>query len=150
MTEAFVLQFSITCHSHGNNHDDLLAVMQLFLSQHSNISIELAQGSVEKVFLSEIYRVLGINVDSSGDLQFEQMFKNQMIQRCLSMQMSLGYRGEKKHRSLPAKVAWTILNLRFASLIFAFAFKNPPNMTVAEGDKKLGIHCTSHHFMWLS
>lgn len=135
-----MLQFSIACTSHGNHHDDLLAVMQIFLNQHSNVSTESAQGSIERVFLSEIYRVLGVNVDHSGDLQPEQLFRNQMIQRCLSMQMSLGYQGEKKHRSLSAKIAWTILNLRFASLIFTFALKRPPNVSATEGDpKKPGI-----------
>ena len=135
-----MLQFSIACTSYGNHHDDLLAVMQLFSNQHSNISARSAQGSIEGVFLSEIYRVLGVNVDHSGDPQPEQLFRNQMIQRCLSMQLSLGYQGETKHRSLSAKIAWTILNLRFASLIFAFAFKKPPNMSVAESDnQKPGI-----------
>ena len=135
-TEAFVLQFSIACTSLGNHHDDLLAVMQLFSIQHSNVSTVSAKNNAELVFLNEIYRVLGVNVDHSGDPQPEQLFRNQMIQRCLSMQMSLGYQGEKKHRSLSAKVAWTILNLRFTSLIFTFAFKKPPNVPGIESETK--------------
>lgn len=137
-TEAFVLQFSIACTSHGNYNDDLLAMMQLFVHQHSNELARqgLTKTSVEETFLIEIYRVLGVHVDHSVDPQLDQLFKNQMIQRCLSMQLSLGYQGESKHRSLPAKVAWTILNIRFAALIFAWAFKRPVGAPGPESDPK--------------
>jgi mediator of RNA polymerase II transcription subunit 16 len=133
---AFVLQYSIACFSNGNHHDDLLAIMQLFLIQHSSLCSqhELAEGSVERTFLFEVYRVLGVNIDHSIDPQVDQLFRNQMIQRCLSMQMSLSYRGESKHLSLPAKVASTFLTLRYVSLIFAWAFKKPPGVPGTDSD----------------
>jgi hypothetical protein len=137
-TTAFVLQYSIACFSHGSHHDDLLAIMQLFLIQHSSLCSQygLTQSSVERTFLVEVYRVLGVNIDHSIDAQAEQLFRNQMIQRCLSMQLSLSYQGEGKHRSLPAKVAWTFLNLRYTSLMFAWALKKPSSGPGADNEAK--------------
>ena len=128
ITEAFVLQFSIATTNHGNQQDDLLAVMQLFLKQHD---LELMQpsastgSSVEQTFLSKMYRVSGTDVDYALDPNPELLFRNQMIQRFLSMQVSLSYAGEEKHRSLPAKIAWTILNLRFVAMSFTIVFRKP-------------------------
>ena len=132
---AFVRENSIACSGHGHN-DDLIATMRLFLMQHANLCSphESTESSVERTFLVEIYRVLEVNVDHSINAQPEQLFRNQMVQRCLATQMSLGYEGEKKHRSLPAKVAWAFLNLRYASLIFAWAFKRPSGVPGAERD----------------
>lgn len=137
-TIAFVLQYSIACFSHGNHHDDLLAIMQLFSVQHSSLCSQhgLTPSSVQRTFLFEVYRVLGVNIDHSIDAQPEQLFRNQMIQRCLSMQLSLSYQGEGKHRSLPAKVAWTFLNLRYTSLMFAWALKKPSGGPGAENEAK--------------
>lgn len=136
-TEAFVLQFSIACTGNGNHTDDLLAVMQSFLKQRSNDWTEqgLLRGNLEENFLGDTYRVLGVNIDHSVEPQLEQLFRNPWIQRCLSMQMSLGYSGEKQHRSLSAKVAMTILHLRFTSLILAYSFKKP-NVPGADLDIK--------------
>ena len=125
ITEVFVLQFSIASTNHGNQQDDLLAVMQMFLRQHGfepTQSGSTANPSVEHTFLSEMYRVLGTNVDYALDSGPELLFKNQMIQRFLSMQVSLSYAGEDKHRSLSAKIAWTILNLKFLATYFTITF----------------------------
>lgn len=143
-TKAFVLHFSIACTSHGNYTDDLLAVMQSFLKQRSIDWTEQAMlpRTLEEVFLGDIYRVLGANIDQSVELQLDQLFRNHLVQRCLSMQMSLGYSGERQHRSVSSKVALTILNLRFISLILAYAFKKP-NVPGADSDiKKPGKICT--------
>lgn len=137
-TGAFILQFLIACTNPGNHHDDLLAIMQLFLNQHPDnwMPVGEAQTSIEVTFLNDIYRILGVHFDYFVDSPPQQLFKNQMTQRCLSMQMSLGFRGERKHRSIPAKVAWTLLNIRCAALIFTFAFKNPRNAPGSEGEAK--------------
>lgn len=132
------MQSSIASTSHGNHHDDLLALMQLFSKQHEMQQVQLGSmliSNIGKNFLSEIYRVLGINVDYALNPN-PDILRNQMIQRCLSMQGSLGYEGEQKHGSLPAKIAWTILNLRFISLSFAFAFKKPAGAPGAEPETK--------------
>ena len=122
-----MIQFSAACSSQGNHHDDLLTVMQIFLQQHSGDWMEqrLYGSSLKDRFVHEIYRVLGVNIDHSVDSQSDQLFRNPNIQRCLSTQISLGYFGERKPRSLSAKVAWTILNLRFAALLMAYAFRKP-------------------------
>lgn len=101
--------------------------MQSFLKQRSNDWMEqgLLLGNFEENFLVDIYRVLGVNIDHTAEAQPDQLFRNAVIQRCLSMQMSLGYSGEMQHRSCSSKVALTVLHLRFTSLILAFSFKKP-------------------------
>lgn len=111
--------------------------MLSFLKQRSNEWTEqgLLPGNLEETFLGDVYRVLGANIDHSIDPQPEQLFRNHLTQRCLSMQMSLGYSGEGQHRSLSAKVALTTLNLRFTSLMLAYSFKKP-NVPGADSDIK--------------
>jgi len=73
-----------------------------------------------------MYRVLGTNVDYALDPNAELLFRNPMIQRFLSMQVSLSYAGEGNHRSLPAKLAWTVLNLRFIGMCFTIVLSRKP------------------------
>ena len=98
--------------------------MQNFLGERMSevVDSKSTSNNIKASVLSEIYRVLGIIVDFSVDPQLDQLFKNSTIQRCLSMQASLGYHGESKPRSLPSKVAWTILKLRITALILTGAF----------------------------
>jgi len=52
------------------------------------------------------------------------------IPKCLSLQSSLGYRGKLKRRTLASSVPWAIVQLRHASVLFAFFFqhtKGSPN-----------------------
>lgn len=119
---AFALLFCISSMSHNNN-DDLLAVIQLFRNRLSDPQVNARHsGSFEHVFLSEIYRHLNVNADHSMDPQHDKLFRQTIIQRCLSVQASLGYKGERSHRTLTAKLAWTVLNLRMTSMTFAIAF----------------------------
>lgn len=119
---AFALLFCISSMSHNNN-DDILAVMQLFRNRISDSQVHVGlSGSFEHVFLSEIYRHLNVNADHSMDPQHDKLFRQTIIQRCLSVQASLGYKGERSHRTLTAKLAWTVLNLRMTSMTFAIAF----------------------------
>jgi hypothetical protein len=74
----------------------------------------------EEEFLAEIYRPLNMSVDYSGDSQTEKLFRNATLQRSLSMQNSLSFKGYRKTKSLPAKIAWLTLNLRITALTFAF------------------------------
>jgi hypothetical protein len=139
MIEAFVLQSLIASTNLGNQQDDLLVVMQLFSKQHGFEPTQpnaTATNSVEHTFLSEMYRVLGTNVDYARDSNPDLLFRNPMIQRLLSMQVSLSYAGEGKYRSLPAKTAWTILNMRFIALCFTFVFKKPPGPPGTESEPK--------------
>lgn len=48
---------------------------------------------------------------------------NAYIPRCLSLQAALGFRGKLKHRNLASAVPWAILQLRHASVLFAYFFQ---------------------------
>lgn len=127
-TEAFTLHFAIASTSNqGNQIDDLLSVIQPFSKQVSNGRQEGGQfaGAFEMNLLSEIYRVLDVGIDytlgAGGNI--ETLFRYPLAQRCLGMQLSLGYSGEGQQRSITAKVAWTMLNLRHTSLMLLYAIK---------------------------
>ena len=107
---ALTLLFVYSC-THHNNIDDVLATIQQILTP-----------DFEAEFLSEIVRALSLSVDHSADPQHEKLFRNPVLQRCLSTQNSLGYKGDHAHRSLTAKIAWSTLHLRLVALTFAFTF----------------------------
>ncbi|KAI9775375.1 MAG: mediator complex subunit [Candelina submexicana] len=104
------LQWVYSC-THHNNNDDVLAIVKRFFSP-----------KLEHDFLAEVYDALQVNVDYVADGQQDKLLRYPWIQRCLSMQYSLDYKGETEHRSIAAKLAWTILNMRVASLTYAFTF----------------------------
>ncbi|KAI4142263.1 MAG: hypothetical protein LQ341_003264, partial [Variospora aurantia] len=123
VAEAFVIQFSISCSGYGNYHDDLSATMQLFREQNLKHADSTQISTFTKPFLSDIHRVISLNIDYSGDVKTENYLKNGMHQRTLSMQLSLGDRGSQQHRNLSSKVAFAILQLRWAALSFAMGLK---------------------------
>jgi mediator of RNA polymerase II transcription subunit 16 len=52
------------------------------------------------------------------------------IPKCLSLQAALGYNGKLKRRTLASSVPWAVIQLRHASVLFAFFFqhtKGSPN-----------------------
>ncbi|KAH0544055.1 hypothetical protein FGG08_001673 [Glutinoglossum americanum] len=127
---ALALQFAISCISHSNN-DDLATVIQQCLGPRRSLEFSSIGGVVflisielEHQFLSESQRAISMSVDYSHEPQHEKLFRNPMIQRCLSLQNTLGYKGELNHRSLTAKIAWATLHLRLAALTFAITFNN--------------------------
>ncbi|KAL8835573.1 MAG: hypothetical protein Q9170_003257 [Blastenia crenularia] len=134
VAEAFVLQFSISCSGYGNYHDDISATMQLFQDQY--LSGDVASQALRFInpFLSDVHRVSQLNIDFSGDIKTEQYLKNGLHQRTLSMQVSLGYWGDTSHRSLSSKVAFAILQLRWAALTFAMGLKPNPSGTPLSGE----------------
>lgn len=130
-TEAFTLHFAIASTSNqgnqGNQIDDLLSVIQLFSKHLSSTREEGGQfeGAIEANLFGEIYRVLDVAIDytlGAGE-NIETLFKYPLAQRCLGMQLSLGYSGEGQQRSISAKVAWTMLNLRLTSLMLFYTIK---------------------------
>lgn len=125
------MQFQISCSGYANYHDDLSATMQLFQNEHMREDNFAKASTFLKPFLSDIHRVISVNVDFSGDTKTELYLRNGLHQRMLSMQLSLGYRGEQQHRSLSSKVAFAILQLRWATLTFAMGLKtNPPGIAL--------------------
>ncbi|KAL8985855.1 MAG: hypothetical protein Q9205_000573 [Flavoplaca limonia] len=126
VAEACLMQFNMSYVGYGNYHDDLSAVMQKFQKHFLKDRPEEAREFVH-VFLSDMCRILQLNVDYSGDSKIENYLKNVLHQKTLSMQHSLGYHGEQQHRTLPSKVAFAILQLRWAALTFLMGLKqNPP------------------------
>ncbi|KAI9706527.1 MAG: mediator complex subunit [Candelina mexicana] len=122
------LQWVYSC-THHNNNDDVLAIVKRFFSPSKRLSTssipshrKLTCPELEHDFLAEVYDALQVNVDYAADGQQDKLLRYPWIQRCLSMQYSLDYKGETEHRSIAAKLAWTILNMRVASLTYAFTF----------------------------
>ena len=130
MIEAFVMQASLTAMNSSFYHciDDLLAVLQAFVSRrmYSSAILEALPASADSdafkwYFLSEMYRVLGLQFDY--DTHPQQILQNNLIQRCLSTQASLGYAGASMRPSLSAIVAQTILDLRYVAYAYLAATK---------------------------
>jgi hypothetical protein len=73
----------------------------------------------ERDFISELYRTLSQPADFV-DQQNEKLAPLPSIQRILSVQEALGRKVDHQFRSLPGKLAWVTLNLRFAAISFTF------------------------------
>lgn len=132
LAEAFVMQFSISCSGYSNYHDDLSATMQLFQDQHLKEDNFAQAPRFLNSFLSDVHRVLSLNIDFSGDTKTEIYLKNVLHQKTLSMQLSLGCWGGQRRQSLSSKVAFATLQLRWAALTFAMGLKpNPPGMALS-------------------
>ena len=121
ITEMFALQTVLCCQSQGNNHDDISAVMRHFVVHHLT---EEPYAKFVQTFMSEFYRFVGLHVDYSGDMKPEIYLKAGFHQTTLSLQLSLGFNGVWKHSTLSGKIAYSILQLRWASLSFAMGLKS--------------------------
>ena len=131
------MQFSISCSGYGNYHDDISATMQLFQDQHLKRDNIAQAPEFINPFLNDVHRVLQLNLDFSGDVKTENYLKNGLHQRTLSMQLSLGYWGGQSHRSLSSKVAFAILQLRWAALTLAMSLKPNPSGAAFSGEAEL-------------
>ncbi|KAL6717958.1 Mediator of RNA polymerase II transcription subunit 16 [Lecanora helva] len=113
--------------------DDLLATMQAFATQH--LYLDGVAGSLPALahnetfkwhYLSEMFRVLGLQYDYSIDPQPQQIFQNNLIQKCLSTQASISATKVDKRLSIPALVAQTTLELRHVAYAYILASKGKP------------------------
>lgn len=134
------MQGSLAAMHFSNYNDDLLATMQAFSTEHLYRAADLeslsalADGDNFKWhFLSELYRVLGLHHDYSVDTHPHTIYQNQVIQRCLSTQASLGYSGASMRPSLSASVAQTTLDLRYVASGLLYAGRSRPG---TEGELK--------------
>ncbi|KAL8784654.1 MAG: hypothetical protein Q9195_008957 [Heterodermia aff. obscurata] len=127
--EAFTLCYSTACASYGSYQDDIVAAIQTFSKQHPH-------GNIERNFLGEICRVLDVRLDHSVEPQLDYLFKNSTIQRCLSMQLSLGFLGKCKSRTLPAKVAHALLDIRATTLVMTYTLRSMTGAPNPEHDQK--------------
>ena len=108
-------------------------VMQQYLHELpvgvSPTPLDDLRSKVTNDFLSEIYKVLDVNLDWVMDHQPDKLLRHNMVQRSLSLQAALGFTDCNETRSLSSKLAWTLLSLRVVSLNFAFAFVKTSNTT---------------------
>lgn len=68
-----------------------------------------------------MYRALPVNCDFTVDS--DKLMTHPYIPRCLSLQAGLGFKGRAAQRSITSAVPWAILQLRHASVLFAYFFQ---------------------------
>ena len=110
---ALTMPFVYSCTQH-NNMDDVLQLIR-----------SLSSPSINSDFLSSI-QTATLSVDYTMVAIPNKLFRNYVLQRCLSVQSSLGYGGESRARTLSSKTAWLTLHLRCVSLLFAYTFNAGP------------------------
>ena len=127
VNEAFVLQGSLAILNPITYSDDLLATLETFTTHHlfqDTLQCNPAE-SFKWRFLSEVYRLLGLQYDYSLNAQDNSLLKAAVIQRCLSLQASLGFNGTRNvPPSLSSQVAQCILDLRFIAYALMMAKKS--------------------------
>ncbi|KAF8474729.1 mediator complex, subunit Med16 [Kalaharituber pfeilii] len=89
------------------NNDDVLVILRPLRSDGFN-----------KALISEVHKALSLKMDFTSETPNERLFRNPILQRCLSLQTSIYYEGEDAPMHLGAKLAWIFLHLRIASLGF--------------------------------
>ncbi|CAF9909793.1 mediator complex subunit [Imshaugia aleurites] len=120
------------------NNDDLVAALQAFSTQYLHGQTQtghprtlFSPDAFKSHFLSELYRTIGVRVDYSIDPQLQQLLQSNqgiILQRCLSIQAALGFAGECHRPSLSAILAWTILNIRSAVMVFMGIISRKPGV----------------------
>lgn len=73
--------------------------------------------------------MLKSNVDYSEEVHFDPLIRNTAIQLCLSIQVSLGFKGEFVPRTFSGKFGWIVLQLRNIVVLVTMA----ANMKVPSG-----------------
>lgn len=126
IVEAFVMQSSVASLNNLNN-EDILAAMQAFSNQYLHSQVQAGHPSTmfnpetfKSLFLSELYRTIGVRVDYSIDPQVQVLISSTqatLLHRCLSVQAALSYTGGTYRPSLSAILAWTILNIKSVVMV---------------------------------
>jgi mediator of RNA polymerase II transcription subunit 16 len=132
---ALTLAFSRGCGADVNTDDILMvALRQLSAGQFPCQNIFTAQTMTDittdgqATLITETFRALPVNCNFTIDQ--EKLMTHPYIPKCLSLQAALGYSGRLKRRSLASSVPWAVIQLRHASVLFAFFFqhtKGSPN-----------------------
>lgn len=139
---AFVKQYAVASMS-GTPSDDCLATMQAFSNQflehRPQPGLALTNSTnFSSHFLSEFCRILAFPIDYSADAQQSSIISNQYIQRLLSAQAALGFAGEYNSPSLPARVAHTIMSLRYiATSLYTFLRGKSPTESELKNPGKI-------------
>ena len=105
-------QHAYSCSNYLNN-DDLLLVARRYSSPLFN-----------NTFLTEVHRALNVKMDFAAESPSDRLIRNAPLQRCLSLQYALDYRGANALCTMSGKLAFATLHLRVASLAFGLTW-NP-------------------------
>lgn len=81
-------------------------------------------------WISEIIRILNMQVDYSEETHHDTLMRNAPLQHCLGILGSLGFRGEFRKRSFQSKFAMLSLNMRNVVILITLASNTP--MTLRE------------------
>ncbi|KAI1928152.1 Mediator of RNA polymerase II transcription subunit 16 [Ophidiomyces ophidiicola] len=103
---ALALAFARACGTDSSS-DDILMIIRHHFSKDA-----------QKIFLSEVYRALPLNVDFT--IEQDKLMNNPYIQKCFSMQAALGFEGSYQTRPIHASVPWFTLQLRQISILLAY------------------------------
>lgn len=99
---------------------------------------ELTKAGFVQDWVSEVIRILKIQVDYSEELHHDSLMRNAPLQSCLSIMNSLGFRGELHGRSFQSKFATLNLNVRNVVILITLASNTP--LTVREKMSPLDEH----------
>ena len=120
VNEAFVMHYTLAIMNSSIYSDDILATMQMFMSQliHGQVQADPFStfADTEKFhthFLGEIHRILIFPVDYSPDAQDMPTIQNAVLYRFLSTTAALSFVGKEVQTVLSSTVAQTILNERY-------------------------------------
>ncbi|KAL7786186.1 mediator complex, subunit Med16 [Trichoderma ceciliae] len=97
------------------NYDDMLAIVAPYTSKRRFI----------QDWISEIIKILKIQVDYSEELHHDSLMRNSPLQCCLSIMNSLGFKGEMQARSFQGKFAMVYLNARNVVILITLASNTP-------------------------
>ncbi|KJZ78400.1 hypothetical protein HIM_02438 [Hirsutella minnesotensis 3608] len=111
-----------------NNYDDMLAIAQPLAGKKAFI----------KDWITEIIRILKIQVDYSEEMHHDSLMRNSPLQACFSIMNSLGFRGEWRRRKFQSKLATLDLNIRNVVILITLASNTP--VTVREKMSPLDEH----------
>ena len=70
--------------------------------------------------VNEIYHALPVNCNFTEEQ--DKLMNHPYITKCLSIQTTLGFHSKYKPRDLVSAIPFAILNLRHASMLFAYFF----------------------------
>ncbi len=79
-------------------------------------------------WISEIIRILRLQVDYSEEMHHDSLMRNAPLQSCLSIMHSLGFRGEARRRSFQSKFATVDINIRNVVILITLASNTPMNV----------------------
>ncbi|CZT50349.1 uncharacterized protein RSE6_11318 [Rhynchosporium secalis] len=101
---AVVTALSLSCATsvmRNSSYDDLLATANRYATPQFTYD-----------WLTELSRIMKVNLDYSEETHHDVLVRNTTIQLCLSVQSSLGFKGQFKPRTFAGKFSWLVLQLR--------------------------------------